>query len=301
MKAKNSIALGFKKSQPSRLVGLVEIITGTDKAKITMLDENKTFKDGSKSIKLALADLPLRLKPNNKEPKQFRIRMNPDGTEVESLGPVTGLFDLEFVELGPRPDKDGQPMPEEKIWNEGKDNENSHWEFWASYKITSGQFKGVVAPAYRLHYKFEQDADGMTMFAFNPENKKATRGQQLIEWGMLHGNIWGEPITWDDETILDVLEERVLEGNRFVQGLFKDGYLKELLPLEDADQDEIDEDVDDEPDFLKETEDIEEVQEKVHSAGRKNGNGKASKEAVATSKSKTKRVKVAAQDEDDDL
>jgi hypothetical protein len=84
----------------------------------------------------------------------------------------------------------------------------------------------------------------------------------LISWAEVHGNILDEDVRWkseDDGTILEELEERVLENDREVNLVFEKGYIKLVQPVEDY------EGVEDEDD----AEDIEETQAKVQSAGKK--------------------------------
>jgi hypothetical protein len=228
-----------------KIVGIATIITGETKARLTLVEEGKQFKNGQKTIDLPLEDLPdiPVLPKKDKSAKQYRIRMNAEGDEVEAITPVTGVFDLKLIDLGKRPEKDSEPMPYEKVWNEGKSNENRYLEFFAVYKITSGFYKGCQVPAYQLHYKFEEDPDnpGFARFTFSLQNKQATRGKQLAEWGHYQG-IWevqgtevvGEPIEWDDETILPELLQRALDADRNVRGVFKNGYIQELLPADET-------------------------------------------------------------------
>lgn len=246
---------GQKQGYEKKLVGIVNVITGESTAKFTLTEEGKQFKNGTNVLKVKFDDLPKRprLQPNDKSGRtQLRIRMNSEGTEVEALTPVVGVYDLELTDLGPRPEKDADPMPKEKVWNEGTAKENRYLEFFAVYQIESGNFKGVSLPAYNLHYKFEEDSSnpGFAAFTFSLSNKQATRGRQLADWGDLHG-VWsvvgedveGEPIVWDDDTILPELLERALEQPK-VRGVIKNGYITEILPR------------DEEPEFLDEPESL---------------------------------------------
>jgi hypothetical protein len=242
-------------SYEKKLVGIVTVKTGESKAKFTLVDDNKTFNGGSKSLTVALDDLPKhpKLQRNDNNGKELRIRMNSEGTEVEALTPVTGVFDMKLIDLGSREEKDDDPMPYERVFDEGGPKESRHLEFFAVYQIVNGLFKDVKLPAYYLHYKFEEDEDGMTRFAGNTENKKATRLHQLVDWGNMHG-LWEQPIAWDDDTILPELLERALEKDVIVRGVFKDGYIRELLPSEDAGnpygEEEDDDDLSDEVDEM---------------------------------------------------
>lgn len=264
-------ALGQRPKFEKKLVGIVEYITGEHVAKFTLTEDGKTFANGSKDLKVNLDDLPAtpRLAPNDKSKKQLRIRMSADGTEVEALTPVTGVFNLQLKDLGPRPEgKDSDPMPKLRVWNEGTEKENKYLEFFAVYEIIDGKFKGTSLPAYNMHYKFEEDSNnpGFTRFAGNFDNKKATRLFQLRDWGELHG-LWSEPIEWDDDTILPTLLVRALYNDVNVRGVFKGGYITELLPLDEEDMEPflgniVDEEGEDNEDSLDDVTEIEVKEEK---------------------------------------
>lgn len=250
-----------ERSFEKKLVGIVDYVTGDTKAKFTLTEEGKSFNGGSKSIKVELADLPKVPKLQKNSKGQIRVRMSSDGMEVEALTPVVGVFNLKMIDIGPRPEgEDSQPMPRLKTWNEGTPKENKYLEFFAVYEITEGKFKGVKLPAYNMHYKFEEDLPsnpGYTRFAGSFNSTRATRLFQLRDWGNFHG-VWnvtpdgveGEPIEWDDDTILPELLDRVLENDIPVRGVMKNGYVQELLPLDDEDVEpfggeEVDDDLDD--------------------------------------------------------
>lgn len=250
----NKMGIGSRPKEvyEKKLVGIVDVVTGKSKAKFTLTEEGKTFKGGETSITFAFDDLPSRpkLKPEQKEPRQYRIRMSQDGSEIEAITPALGHFHAKLVDLGKRPEEGAEPIPFEKVYAEGTPKQNRHFEFFAVYEIVEGQYKGVQLPAYYLHYKFEEDPDnpGFARFAGNFDNSKATRLFQLRDWGNAHG-LWVDPIEWDETTILPTLLERALESDKVVDLTIKDGYIKELLPLEQE------EDEDDEPEFLKEPDD----------------------------------------------
>lgn len=240
---------GQKNSFETKLVGIASVITGESKAKFVLVEEGKQFKNGTNTLTVSLDDLPDRpqLPRGDKSGKQYRIRMSSDGKEVEAIGPVNGLFEMELVDLGKRPEQDSDPMPYHVVRYKDTPKQYEYDEFFAVYKFYNGVYKGTAAPAYKLHYKFQEDENnpGFAGFSFSLTNKQATRGKQLAEWGHRHG-VWevqgtevsGEPIEWDDETILPEILERALEHPR-VQAIFKDGYIQDILPSEDT------------PDFVK--------------------------------------------------
>lgn len=297
--AKMALGSRPKTDYEKKLVGLVEVVTGKTKAKFTLTEEGKTFKNGETSITVNFDDLPARpkLKPEQREPKQYRVRMSQDGSEIEAITPHTGHYKAKVVDLGKRDGEDADPVPVERIFAEGTPKENSHLEFFAVYEIVEGAFKGVQLPAYYLHYKFEEDPEheGFTRFAGNFENKKATRLFQLKEWGDAHG-LWSEPIEWDDVTILPELLQRALDNDRIVDLTIKDGYIRELLPVEvEQEEDEIDP-LTDKPAFMED-----DLDEAIEAAMPKKSNGKtvsgAAKKVIVRGPKKIKK----SSDEDDDL
>ena len=294
-------ALGQRPKFEKKLVGIVEYVTGEHVAKFTLTEEGKTFANGTKSLKVNLDELPSapRLAPNDKTGKQLRIRMSTDGTEVEALTPVTGVFNLKLTGIGPRPEKDADPTPKERVWNEGTEKENRYLEFFAVYQIIDGKFKGVTLPAYNMHYKFEEDSNnpGFTRYAGNFDNKKATRLFQLRDWMQIHG-IDSDPIEWDDVTILPTLLERALDNGVQVRGVFKNGYVTELLPLDEEDVEPFLGDIVDKPVDEDDLDDVTKIEVKEEPKAQK----QEPKVLTTTSKkvSKNKPVKVVA-DEDDDL
>lgn len=225
-----------------KLVGIVVATVGEKRAKFELVeDNNKTFSDGSKSIKVNLSDLPAVPKLTERDNgKQFRIRMNSEGDEIEAITPVMGHYKAKLIDLGPRKNgKDSDPEPVEKEFTKGETT-TSHLEFFAVYKIVEGRYKGVQMPAYNLHYKFEDDGNGMTRFAGNTENPKATRLHQLVNWGMLH-QVFEDEIEWpDDGNILPILLERALDSDVLVDITVKNGYISDVLPSQD-DEDETEE------------------------------------------------------------
>ena len=221
-----------------KTVGIVEATVGETKAKFTMVEDGKTFANGKESFTVLIEDLPaFPALTQAHSGKQFRIRMNSAGDEVEALTPVTGHFTAKMIDLGKRDSKDADPTPYEKQDNFKGKEESSHLEFFAVYKIVKGAYKGVQMPAYYLHYKFEKDEDGNTRYAFNTENPKATRGHQLVSWMDVHG-LDRTPIEWDDVTILPELLERSEDNDILVELIVKDGYIKEVLPVQDDDFDD---------------------------------------------------------------
>lgn len=223
-----------------KFVGIVNVITGKQKARLTIQEEGKKFKNGTTILDIPLDDLPEtpKLSREDKNPKPFRVRLNVDQDAVEAFTPVRGHFTGKLVDMGPRPEKDADPAPMEKVFHEGQKDEERHLEFFAVYEITDGMFKGVQLPAYWMHYKFEEDPDkpGFTRFAGSFENKKATRLFQLRDWVVVHG-LDQEDIPWSDETILPTLLKRALRNKIAVEINIADGYIMRsggIMPADDA-------------------------------------------------------------------
>lgn len=228
----------FKK----KLVGLVDVITSDTSAKFTLTEEGKEFENGTTSFKAKLADLPKhpKLPTNLKTPRQYRIRMNEDGDEIEAIQPVRGSFRAKLIDLGKRANKDSEPTPYEKWYHKGEKDENMHLEFFVVYEIIEGPFKGVQLPAYNLHYKFDQDPEEDDMTRFNTANTpQAKQLHRLIEWGEVQGGLFDNPIEWpDDGNILPTLLERALDADREVMVILDKGYIQMVQPVEDEMTDE---------------------------------------------------------------
>ncbi len=241
----------FKK----KWVGLVEVVSGEGVAKFTSVETLrdgtiKLFDDGEKAKKFSLKELPKIaqriIKPGMRDAKKFRVRLNQDGDEVEMVTPASGMFSAKLFYLGPA--KEGEdPHPFEKFFNKGEPNETSHLEFFASYQITDGVFKGAELPAYFLHYKFEgvsegEEDEGFTRF--NTVNTpQASQLHRLQDWAEVHGGILEMPILWPmDGNILPELQERALDADHDVNVIIEKGYIKSVQAKENYEEVDVDED-----------------------------------------------------------
>lgn len=302
-----------------RFVGIVTVVTGDRKARLKLNPNGKDIKfpNGTLQMDVALDELPSRprIKAGDKSGKEYRVRLTADGSEVEAFTPVRGRFKAKATKLGPRDGKDADPIPEEKQF---KPEDEPYLEFWCGYEFTEGPFQGVESPAMRLHYKFMEGPDGDTAIKGDFANKKATRLQQLKEWGIAHG-IWSwkhdeeggyldcDPIPWDDVTILPELESRLLDADREVYLTFDNGYPVRIDPLEDNPYD--DEESDDEPveESIDDEETEDEFDEKFPEPVAVKAQPKTKvvkpvvKAAPAKANGKVKSVKKSKVDEDDDL
>lgn len=230
-------------------VGLVKVITGDKVSRFTSVE---TFRDGSvklfdadqTSLDFKIADLPKLaqrvIKPNDKTGKTFRVRLSADQDEVKMVTPASGMFSAKLKYLGPA--KEGQdPQPFEKFFNKGETSETSHLEFFASYEITEGVFKGAELPAYFLHYKFEgipegEEDEGMTRFN-TVDTPQASQLHRLQDWASVHGDILDEPIVWpDDGNVLPTLEERALDSDREFNVIIEKGYIKSVQAKENYEE-----------------------------------------------------------------
>lgn len=259
-----------QKEFPRKWVGIVKAKAGENVVKFTSVstlrdakgEENvKPFPNGETELKVKIADLPKigkRVIRPGMGDRTFRIRFNEDGDEIEEVGPVSGLFQAKLIELGPKK-KEAPALPYVRYFNKGKDNENSHLEFFAVYQIVDGVFEGLNLPAYNLHYKFEgvpegEEDEGLTRFD-TVDSPKASQLHRLQSWAEVHGGILDEPIAWNpDESsdlsneiidcfskdhecefanILPTLEERVLDADRDVSVVLEGGYIKIVQSSED--------------------------------------------------------------------
>lgn len=233
---------------------MVQVISGDSVAKLTSIAtegkerKHKPFPDGESTLKVKIADLPKEakrvIKANMTSPKEFRVRLNEDGDEVETVTPARGVFtNCKLIGLGPK-DADGKFRPMiHKVYNEGTDKENAHDEFIAIYEIQDGPFKGVQLPGYYLHYKYEEvpegeEDEGMTQYN-TVDTPQASQLHKLQAWERTHGGIVDEPIEWpDDGDIRPTLEERALENDVTVTLVFENGYIDSVQATETYDVDD---------------------------------------------------------------
>jgi len=223
-------ALGSKQSEyVKRVGGLATIKVGEKFCFVKFEDSNVKFADGSSAKKIPLSELPkfpkLQVTPQGQEPPHYRVRLNPDATEIESITPASGKFSAKLFDFG-RQSPDVDPVPYEKRYKD----EKPYMAFNALFKITKGAMKGAIV-SYFLHYKFDED-NGNTTFVGNPDNPKATRLVQLIKFCNALGMI-DDVIPWpEDGNVLPTLLERGLEADREVQILIQDGYMSEIIEEE---------------------------------------------------------------------
>lgn len=234
-------ALGHKENSEytPQVSGLATIKTGEQFAMVTFEDGSKEFDNGTNKKKISLADLPKYPKlPTNSE-KRYRVRLNKEGDQIDSIFPAEGHFVAKVIDMGRRPNEGDEPQPYEKVFGQGTPKESRHLEFFVVYKVSKGPLKNATAP-YFLHYKFDDRGDGFTTFSGNPDNPKATRLLQLIDWCNKHNTI-DEDIPWpEDGNVLPLMLERALESDREVELIVKDGYIKELLEIGSYGDDEPD-------------------------------------------------------------
>lgn len=305
-------------------VGVCEIFSKERKARLTSLDVSKAdnkvkvFPNKSTTMDVVLADLPKavqRLIKPNMPAKRFRVRLNQDGDNIDEVGPVTGVYQLKAAYLGPK-QKDGSYKLLTKTYNQGTDKENSHDEFFCSYEFVDGAFRGMSTPAYWLHYKFEEipegeEGEGFTRFNTAP-SPQATQLFRLQAWADAHGGVLDEDIVWpDDGIILETIEERVLDNDRVVNGIFENGYIKTVQPIEtyeseddEESEEEFDEKFSDKGDSLDKDDDDEEVVEvpaKTVKAPAKAKPAPSAKKVVAKAVSNAKKSSKNVEEDDSDL
>lgn len=222
-------ALGSKKDESEyvkQVSGLAKIKSGDEQCEVTFLETTNKFGNGEVFKKFALDDLPKFPKIHPQTEATYKIRLQQDALQIESIFPANGRFQAILVDMGRRPEQDAAPIPYEgKPYKEGM---IPPMMFFAVYKITAGPMKGAQAP-YFLHYKFMDDGQGMTTFKGDADNVKATRLHQLIDWANRHGLI-DDVIQWpEDGNILPVLLNRALEKKVTVNLEVKNGWISELV------------------------------------------------------------------------
>lgn len=232
--AKNALNAN-KGSSEKRKRGIATIKVVGDKCKVTFTDDSVEFDNGTNSKIFKLENMPRPPKLSEGE-KDYFVVLNQDADSVEVIGPVEGLFHARFKDFN-RENDDADPAPLEK------DPANEKWKpyqyFLAFFEVTKGGFKGLEIP-YFLHYKFEENnkEPGVVAWKGDPENRKATRLHQLIEF-CEKLDLVSEPIEWpEDGNILPVLYERATEHPKEVKILIKNGYIDSLLSVDEDEEDD---------------------------------------------------------------
>lgn len=235
MASKNALSANKSESK-KRTTGLATIKAGETKVRISFQDEETLFDNGKNVKAFAYDDLPKTPKLSNGSEDEYFVVLTSDGDEVESIGPVEGVFSARCLDLS-RPSEDDDPEPFEVS------PKNEKWDpyqaFLAFFEIQSGPFKKVRIP-YFLHYKFEESKEnpGFAAWKGDPENKKATRLAQIIEF-CEKLDVVAEPIEWpEDGNILPTLLDRILENNKTVKIVVKKGYIDSLMSAHNEEAEE---------------------------------------------------------------
>lgn len=242
MSAKNALKANKSESK-KRVSGIATIKTGKDKARITFQDDNTQFDNGKNVKTFALDDLPRVPKLNPESEDDYFVVLNSDGDEVEVISPVEGVFQAQCVDLS-RPNEDDDPAPFEVTPK--KEGWASYLAFLAFFEITNGTFKKIKIP-YFLHYKFSEskEDEGFAAWMGDPENRKATRLHQLIEF-CEKLDLVSDAIEWpEDGNILPELLNRILKNKKIVKIVVKNGYIDSLMtahPINDEPNEEVEDD-----------------------------------------------------------
>jgi hypothetical protein len=238
--------------------------TGETKARIDDLnqDEDKRLD----SFKVNIEDLPTYPKlPNKFVVDECQVIWDVDNSKVLAINPYVGVFTAVGTALGPRPDgEDSDPkaqMVEKDGFNGGKPYTVKN--FHEIFKITDKEslFYGST-PRLFLQDKFVATSDGMAGYSGTEKSKWTVR---LAKFGETQG-LFDEDITMPkDGNVLPILEERILNNKREVQLVFEGGFINTLLPVmkkpavvvpqrsNSEIMSEMGIEVDDEPDFMKDS------------------------------------------------
>lgn len=233
-------ALGFKENgeYTPQTSGIAVIKVGEQFARVTFEDGSKQFDNGTNTKKVAVADLPKLPKLQAGTENRFYTRLTKEGDEIETIFPAEGHFNAKVIDIA----KGGgdKPRPVEKVYGQGTPKESRYQVFFPIFKITKGAMKGAQG-SYFLHYKFDDDGQGFACFVGNPENPKATRLMQLVDFcNKMH--VVDEPITWpEDGNICPEILQRCLDNDVEVEIIVKDGFIDSLLALNNYGDDEEDE------------------------------------------------------------
>lgn len=240
MATKNALSANKSESK-KRVTGIASIKAGETKVRVTFQNEELVFDNGKNSKTFSYDDLPKspKIVPNTEE--DYFVVLAPDRDEIQSIGPVEGVFSAKCVDLSrPNDDPDAEPEPFEVNPKEG----DPYQAFNAFFEIQSGPYKKLKVP-YFLHYKFEESREHAGMTAWSPGNDvwkgRQTHLGRLKEFCMKF-NAVAEPIEWpEDGNILPILLERILESNETVKIVIKNGYIDSLMSVHNDEADNEDE------------------------------------------------------------
>ena len=210
----NTNALEYSKNE-ARTKGIAAVTVGNSKVRVEFADG----KFDKKFPKDALPDVPTF--GSGEEAEDFFVVINADKTEIESIGPVQGIFRARCVDFS-RPDgEDSDPAPYEKSGSDGK-KEWSYMAFNAFFQITKDRFKGVRIPKF-FHYKFKDNGKSYAKWDGSLESKNAKWLPVLVEFCEVM-EIVNEPIEWpDDGNVLPELLRRLLANKKEVDIVVKNG------------------------------------------------------------------------------
>lgn len=231
--AKNN-AFGYNESEMNSSwfsgVGEFTFNENQSKVKVVVTDrkgKSETFKFSAK----LLPDVPKEIDPDEEYGISLRLDDDGDVEEVETIYPANWMG--EIVKPVDISKQDDLPTP---ITIEGKSKgggDYSYQMFIVHLEMQEGEFKGATIP-YWLKYAFMEREDGMTQFSGNPDNPKATRVRECVNF-CVHTGCVEEDIEWpDDGNILPELWARIEDRGALLNTSGKDGQIETVLPAENA-------------------------------------------------------------------
>lgn len=240
--AKN--ALGHREdSQSSWVSGVATFVKKKGKVKATVTDRKGNITELIFSDDLFPEHPKNILKKIQKdESYSVSIRLDEDGDveEVQTVYPADWMaIQMRLVDIS-RPDgEDSDPAPIEISFEKG--GKEISYLVWIAYlEILSGEWKGARVP-YWLNYKFESDGEGMARWMGNPDNPRATRVRQCIEF-CVAVDVVSEPIEWpEDGNVLPIILARALSAKTTLNTSGKSGQVETIISMDPKDVVEEDE------------------------------------------------------------
>lgn len=165
------------------------------------------------------------------------VALTSDETEILSVRPINALVKAKFLHFATQ-NEDEPPAPVEKQGGTAtrKDGTKFSYDPYLAFmpvlKIVSPEYEGMTVPCF-MRYLFVDDGDGGVAI------KGGGKNADLLESFLDVTGVLDKEIPYSDN-ILPKLQKLILrQGNTFMV-MLKGGYVDSFLPLDEPDEDELD-------------------------------------------------------------
>ncbi|RMD61432.1 hypothetical protein D6833_08265 [Candidatus Parcubacteria bacterium] len=212
-------------------------------------DEDKDLPEGT--ITLNVEDCPKWVRAG-----RFIVGLNEDLNKMTLIKPIAGMARLRFVRLARNRDDEIILQSVETKWG-------THEVFKAVFEITSpDKWAGMqVTKRFRFYFKPFVDGD-KTVAGISKNPERSAYAAELLDW-LTYSGVLEKPLGWksqDPVRLLAKIEKRAQTADRELLATFKDGWVEQLYPVEEDEDEgfgndpeaEFDEEFGDGPVFLDE-------------------------------------------------